>query len=80
MFQTLAVPHRQLRQLTPLFEVHDPNKKEKSHQRIVFVFNDKVVVSKNLSHLFLLDICDKVLHFYCRIVYTKQNAEQKQYI
>lgn len=43
--QTLAALHRQLRLLTPLYNVRDPYKKEKAHPRVVFLFNDMLVVS-----------------------------------
>ena len=43
--QTLAALHRQLRMLTPLFIIRDPNKKEKLHPRTIFLFNDMLVVS-----------------------------------
>ncbi|XP_048584338.1 IQ motif and SEC7 domain-containing protein 1 isoform X2 [Nematostella vectensis] len=43
---TLAALHRYLRMLTPLFEIRDPNKKEKTHPRVIFVFNDMIVVTK----------------------------------
>ena len=45
-FQTLAALHRQLRLLTPLYNVRDPNKKEKAHPRVIFLFNDMLVVSE----------------------------------
>ncbi len=45
--QTLALPHRQLRQVTTLYEIqHGGKKKEKAHHRVVFLFNDMVVVSR----------------------------------
>ena len=44
ILQTLVASHRQLRMLTPTFEVRDHHRKEKAHPRIVFVFNDMVVV------------------------------------
>ena len=45
--QQLAVPHRRLICYCRLFEVKDPNKREKSnmHQREVFLFNDLLLVS-----------------------------------
>lgn len=45
--QQLALPHRRLVCYCRLYEVHDPNKKEKIglHQREVFLFNDLLLVS-----------------------------------
>ncbi|XP_027056164.1 IQ motif and SEC7 domain-containing protein 1-like isoform X2 [Pocillopora damicornis] len=43
---TLAALHRQLRLLTPLYDVRDPNKKEKAHPRVIFLFNDMLVATK----------------------------------
>ena len=45
--QVLALPHRRLVCYCRLYEVHDPNKKEKLglHQREVFLFNDLLLVS-----------------------------------
>ncbi|XP_028398084.1 IQ motif and SEC7 domain-containing protein 1-like isoform X2 [Dendronephthya gigantea] len=44
---TLALPHRQLRQVTTLYEIqHGGKKKEKPHHRVVFLFNDMMVVTK----------------------------------
>ncbi|XP_078342090.1 uncharacterized protein LOC144627938 isoform X2 [Oculina patagonica] len=43
---TLAALHRQLRILTPMYNVRDPNKKEKAHPRIIFLFNDMLVAAK----------------------------------
>ncbi|XP_022801805.1 IQ motif and SEC7 domain-containing protein 1-like isoform X1 [Stylophora pistillata] len=43
---TLAALHRQLRLLTPLYNVRDPNKKEKAHPRVIFLFNDMLVATK----------------------------------
>ncbi|XP_025106274.1 IQ motif and SEC7 domain-containing protein 1-like isoform X3 [Pomacea canaliculata] len=47
----LALPHRRLVCYCRLYEVHDPNKKEKIglHQREVFLFNDLLLVTKILS-------------------------------
>ncbi|CAG2184344.1 IQSEC [Mytilus edulis] len=47
----LALPHRRLVCYCRLYEVHDPNKKEKIglHQREVFLFNDCLLVTKILS-------------------------------
>ncbi|KAK3103006.1 hypothetical protein FSP39_015703 [Pinctada imbricata] len=47
----LALPHRRLVCYCRLYEVHDPNKKEKIglHQREVFLFNDLLLVSKIFS-------------------------------
>ncbi|CAH1782555.1 unnamed protein product [Owenia fusiformis] len=44
----LSLPHRRLVCYCRLYEVHDPNKKEKLglHQREVFLFNDILVVTK----------------------------------
>ena len=44
--QQLALPHRRLVCYCRLYEVHDPNKKEKIglHQREVFLFNDLLLV------------------------------------
>ncbi|KAJ7379339.1 IQ motif and S7 domain-containing protein 1 [Desmophyllum pertusum] len=43
---TLAALHRQLRMLTPLYNVRDPSKKEKAHPRTVFLFNDMLISAK----------------------------------
>ncbi|XP_068758655.1 IQ motif and SEC7 domain-containing protein 1-like isoform X1 [Montipora capricornis] len=43
---TLAALHRQLRMLTPLYNVRDPDKKEKPHPRTIFLFNDMLVACK----------------------------------
>ncbi|XP_046840153.1 LOW QUALITY PROTEIN: uncharacterized protein LOC124434310 [Xenia sp. Carnegie-2017] len=44
---TLALPHRQLRQVTTLYEIQQGGrKKEKPHHRVVFIFNDLLVVTK----------------------------------
>ncbi|XP_074610209.1 uncharacterized protein LOC141864381 isoform X1 [Acropora palmata] len=43
---TLAALHRQLRLLTPLNNVRDPNKKEKAHTRTILLFNDMLVACK----------------------------------
>ncbi|KAJ8302125.1 hypothetical protein KUTeg_021112 [Tegillarca granosa] len=50
-FSTLALPHRRLVCYCRLYEVHDPNKKEKIglHQREVFLFNDFLLVTKIFS-------------------------------
>ncbi|KAL5014018.1 hypothetical protein ScPMuIL_008288 [Solemya velum] len=47
----LALPHRRLVCYCRLYEVHDPNKKEKIglHQREVFLFNDFILVTKIFS-------------------------------
>lgn len=51
--QQLALPHRRLVCYCRLYEVHDPNKKEKIglHQREVFLFNDLLLVCCLLSLL-----------------------------
>lgn len=47
----LALPHRRLVCYCRLYEVHDPNKKEKIglHQREVFLFNDLLLITKIFS-------------------------------
>ncbi|KAH3890113.1 hypothetical protein DPMN_014184 [Dreissena polymorpha] len=47
----LALPHRRLVCYCRLYQVHDPNKKEKIglHQREVFLFNDLLMVTKIFS-------------------------------
>ncbi|XP_074646993.1 IQ motif and SEC7 domain-containing protein 1-like [Tubulanus polymorphus] len=47
----LALPHRRLVCYCRLYEVHDPNKREKLglHQREVFLFNDLLLVTKIFS-------------------------------
>ncbi|KAH9495295.1 IQ motif and S7 domain-containing protein 1 [Bulinus truncatus] len=47
----LSLPHRRLVCYCRLYEVHDPNKKEKIglHQREVFLFNDLLLVTKIFS-------------------------------
>ncbi|XP_052282699.1 IQ motif and SEC7 domain-containing protein 2-like isoform X2 [Dreissena polymorpha] len=47
----LALPHRRLVCYCRLYQVHDPNKKEKIglHQREVFLFNDLLLVTKIFS-------------------------------
>ncbi|XP_064604385.1 IQ motif and SEC7 domain-containing protein 1-like isoform X3 [Liolophura sinensis] len=47
----LALPHRRLVCYCRLYEVHDPNKKERvgSHQREVFLFNDILLITKIFS-------------------------------
>ncbi|XP_070192331.1 LOW QUALITY PROTEIN: IQ motif and SEC7 domain-containing protein 1-like [Littorina saxatilis] len=47
----LGLPHRRLVCYCRLYEVHDPNKKEKIglHQREVFLFNDLILVTKIFS-------------------------------
>ncbi|XP_077999135.1 IQ motif and SEC7 domain-containing protein 1-like [Glandiceps talaboti] len=45
----LTESHRRLVCYVRLFEVHDPTKKEKLHQREVFLFNDMMVVTKILT-------------------------------
>ncbi|XP_055343001.1 IQ motif and SEC7 domain-containing protein 1-like isoform X2 [Paramacrobiotus metropolitanus] len=42
----LPVPHRRLVCFCRLYEVYDENKKERAHQREVFLFNDLMVVTK----------------------------------
>jgi IQ motif/SEC7 domain-containing protein len=47
----LCLPHRRLVCYCRLYEVHDPNKKEKIglHQREVFLFNDLLLITKIFS-------------------------------
>lgn len=47
----LALPHRRLVCYCRLYQVHDPNKKEKIglHQREVFLFNDLILITKIFS-------------------------------
>jgi len=48
--QVLASPHRRLVCYCRLFEVVDPNKRERTagqHQREIFLFNDMLMVRKN---------------------------------
>ncbi|XP_070558213.1 IQ motif and SEC7 domain-containing protein 1-like isoform X4 [Ptychodera flava] len=45
----LAEAHRRLVCYVRLFEVYDPTKREKPHQREVFLFNDVLVVTKILT-------------------------------
>ena len=51
--QQLALSHRRLVCYCRLYEVHDPNKKEKIglHQREVFLFNDLLLVGTTSSIL-----------------------------
>ncbi|CAL1542852.1 unnamed protein product [Lymnaea stagnalis] len=48
---SLSLPHRRLVCYCRLYEVHDPNKKERIglHQREVFLFNDLLLVTKIFS-------------------------------
>lgn len=57
--QQLALPHRRLVCYCRLYEVHDPNKKEKIglHQREVFLFNDLLLVCCLLLLSDLLLVC-----------------------
>ncbi|XP_031560560.1 IQ motif and SEC7 domain-containing protein 1-like isoform X1 [Actinia tenebrosa] len=43
---TLAAIHRYLRMSTSIFEVPDAHKKDKKHERVIFLFNDLLVVTK----------------------------------
>ncbi|XP_019634077.1 PREDICTED: IQ motif and SEC7 domain-containing protein 2-like isoform X3 [Branchiostoma belcheri] len=47
----LSLPHRRLVCYCRLYEIHDPNKREKLglHQREIFLFNDILVVTKILA-------------------------------
>nr|XP_006815988.1 PREDICTED: IQ motif and SEC7 domain-containing protein 2-like [Saccoglossus kowalevskii] len=45
----LAEPNRRLVCYVRLFEVYDPTKKDKLHQREIFLFNDMIVITKILS-------------------------------
>eukprot|EP00058_Branchiostoma_floridae_P027191 XP_002612682.1 hypothetical protein BRAFLDRAFT_106693 [Branchiostoma floridae] len=49
--QVLSLPHRRLVCYCRLYEIHDPNKREKLglHQREIFLFNDILVVTKILA-------------------------------
>jgi len=50
--QVLALPHRRLVCYCRLFEVFDPNKRERGtgqHQREVFLFNDMLMVNVNVN-------------------------------
>ena len=48
LFQALSLAHRRLVCYCRLYEVQDPNKREKLglHQREIFLFNDLLMVSK----------------------------------
>ncbi|XP_067936731.1 uncharacterized protein [Watersipora subatra] len=43
---SLAIPERRLVCYCRLYELSDPNKKEKLHQREIFLFNDLLVITK----------------------------------